>query len=121
MANEWVKRGAKFILGVAGVLTAAWLSGWSGASSINSIFKEQREEVEKIIDKKIVAVEDKAMKIRVADLEGINGRFDMIVKQNGTIIKQNYEVIKLLKEVKTESITREYEPGDRVVSRIFSL
>jgi glyceraldehyde-3-phosphate dehydrogenase/erythrose-4-phosphate dehydrogenase len=113
--SDWIKTGAKVILGVAGILAAAWVSGWSGSNAINSIFKDQREEVEKIIDKKILAVEDKAMAIRIADLNGINGRFDTIVQQNGTIIQQNYQVIKLLKEVKSDSITKRWKQGDQVV------
>ena len=113
--SGWLKTGVKLVLGIALILSGAWVSGFSGSNAINKIFRDQREEVEKIIDKKILAVEDKAMAIRIADLNGINGRFDVIVKQNGTIIQQNYQVIKLLKEVKSDSITKRWKQGDQVV------
>jgi hypothetical protein len=112
-----VKTGLKLIMGISAIVGAIWTGGFGFSQKVNSFFSHEREEVEKMVDKKILATEDKAMAVRRADLEGIHGRFELLAQQQGTIIQQNYQVIKLLKEVKSESTVKWIRASDDKVSR----
>lgn len=91
-------KGFKYIAAVAGVLASVYGVGWTGALAVHSMFKSQTADAEIRIEKKINEREDKIMAIHRADMDGLHGKIDLLSKQNSTMIKQNFEIMKLMRK-----------------------
>ena len=91
-------KGFKYVAAVAGVLASVYGVGWTGALAVHSMFKSQTAEAEMRIEQKINEREAKIMAIHNADMTGLHGKIDVLSRQNDTIIRQNFKMIRLMGE-----------------------
>jgi hypothetical protein len=96
MFKELVSKALKFIGASVGVLVAAYTVGWSGAITLHSMFKAEKAEAEMFVTTRVDNFESKIMAIRKADMEGIQGKFDILIAQTNLIIAQNYKTRKVV-------------------------
>lgn len=90
----------KYIGASIGVLVGAYTLGWSGAITLHNLFKTDRVEAMHFVENKILESEAKLMAIRSADLDGIHGKMDVIIRQNENLLGQIQKTQRIFKEVK---------------------
>ena len=91
-------KGFKYIAAVAGVLASVYGVGWTGALAVHSMFKSQTAEAEMRIERKIDEREAKIMAVHRSDMDGLHGKIDLLAEQNKTMMRQNFEMIKLMRQ-----------------------
>lgn len=100
MIQDLKEKAFKFISASIGLLIAAYTVGWSGALTLHNLFKTERVEAQQFVVEKIQEAESKWNSIRQADLDGIHGKMDILIKQNNLIISQNYRTRKIIEDKK---------------------
>ena len=63
---------------------------------MHTLFKTEKAEAQAYVRTAVADSEAKVLRIHDADIAGLRGNFDILVKQNETLIQQNTEILKRL-------------------------
>ena len=86
---------------------------------MHTLFKTEKAEAQAYVRTAVADSEAKVLRIHDADIAGLRGNFDILVKQNETLIQQNTENLKSLptsRPIPTFALKRDTRKSCRISS-----
>lgn len=94
--KDLASKAFKFLAASVAVLVTAYGVGWTGATTLYTLFKTEKAESQSFVKEELQKTESKIMGIHNADVSGIRESVGIIVKQNESIMRQNTEILNRL-------------------------
>ena len=85
--TKWI---SAVILSLAGIFGV----GWTAAMTLNVLFKTSQVEAEARFRTMVGESEAKIMAVRNSDMDGLNGKIDVLARTQDTMLKLNHEILK---------------------------